>query len=123
MHFIIDRSIWGAWYLGSGSSRCALGFVCEQIGIPERYFAGLKCPPDVIKAQKRDKETTLLCRGLTWFQLLRAGLITPLGNTSRFAGDVMQVNDRLEGADRERELIVLFEKLGHTLEFKGTYRG
>jgi hypothetical protein len=123
--FIIDRSKWrsggtGRNAVGEGGTRllneqgfmCCLGQVCLQLGIDESIVKHRHTPEDILKLSTDEKNK------LKELSLLKT---TEKMTNSEFCYNLMNANDiaNLTTANRELQLIHLFNQIDVDIEFKG----
>lgn len=96
--------------------RCCLGFFANACGISDRSISGYSSP-----AGHRRSERTVPSE---WAALTRAVTIKDLGCCQDYrdislCGDIIDCNDShsVEDEKREKKLMELFGKLGHTVVF------
>lgn len=108
MHFVVERAKWmrgrgdgtGRMMSAIDGSMCCLGFCALQLGASADQIRGKMTPSSAM--------------------LLFPELVDSDGTNNSFSAKAWDINDRstIGDLERERQLIALFERHGHTIEFK-----
>ncbi len=104
MKFTVDRATWwrGDWsgsrLLRNDGNRCCIGFVGQQCGIPDEDLVGM----GALRPESKPQIPTQLMTAEGWI------------------GQAYGINDApMDDSERESELVALFAKNGHEIEFIG----
>jgi hypothetical protein len=138
MEFVVDRAKWlnsavqfvtqcGVPYHVDGTllhqpsgKMCCLGFVCQQLGIPEERLDGTDMPAQLVNDYPDIDEKSLIDAAFTRLTGNRDG---EQWNNSPLSIQAANINDdsQLSVAQKEQHLIELFVQNGHTLRFEGEF--
>lgn len=114
--FVVSRARWmrgqeDAQLLDNHDRMCCLGFVCEQRGLPREMLLGTPDPGWLMPGETGPVDGLLTVRGATG---------TPRDRCTALASDAIVVNDddEIDDAERERRLSALFAAHGYEMVFE-----
>ena len=132
LNVTVERSRWGRGSLSSLKSsvsqkNCCLGFVCEKIGMPEKYYLDLGDINMVLSQTELEnseeyrkqipKLVGRLCQISDWVSNIKAISELNLYSESKLHRKLININDNMEMSDTEREKLIIEEGLKADINF------